>query len=65
MDAGEKGRLQFVFYYRTGDETGELIWKNQGSNEDLPLAYLFPWLGWPVCAQEAPARLFTGGKSNK
>lgn len=56
MDAGEEGRLQPVSYYRTGDETGELIWKNQGRDEDLQLANFLPWLECSIDSQAVSER---------
>jgi hypothetical protein len=43
--------VQQVFCCRAGDETGGLDLEERWGGEDLQLAYLFPWLVWPVCSQ--------------
>lgn len=38
-----------------GDETRGLTWRHGGRDEDLQLAFLFPWSEWPEISQRAPA----------
>lgn len=45
-ESGERP-LQGV-YYRAGEETGELTWRNRVKGEVLQLAYLLPGLDGPA-----------------
>jgi hypothetical protein len=47
-------RWEEVLCFRAGDKTEGWIQKNGGKGEeDLQLAYLLPWLGWPVGSQDS------------